>query len=324
MRMNATNGTANEAANEAVNGSGTTNTRNIQQSPGRAFLLLTAAMCCFAVLDTTTKSAMARVPPVMALWAVFLLQTVLTTGYLLRRRGPAGFQTRMQTRHLRLHLLRGTLMLGVQGLAFLSLRFLPVGEFTALAMTTPLLVTLLAARVLGEHVSVMRLLLVGGGLLGTLVIVRPGSNALGWAMLLPVALVLVNACLQLLTSRLARTEDAIATLCYSSITATLLISLPLYWFWQTLADPLLWLQLLLMGLAASSGNLLFIMSFERAPAATLMPYMYLQIGLGILGGWLAFGQMPDAQSLLGIALIALCGVAGGLLTLRERRVRSEE
>ena len=316
MSMNSTNGSTNTRNTTTRN----TTTRNIQHSPWRAFLLLTAAMCCFALLDTTTKSAMARVPPVMALWAVFLLQTVLTTGYLLLRRGPAGFQTR----HLRLQLLRGTLMLGVQGLAFLSLRFLPVGEFTALAMTTPLLVTLLAARVLGEHVSVLRLLLVGGGLLGTLVIVRPGSNALGWAMLLPVGLVLVNACLQLLTSRLARTEDAIATLGYSSITATLLISVPLYWFWQTLADPLLWLQLLLMGLAASSGNLLFIMSFERAPAATLMPYMYLQIGLGILGGWLAFGQMPDAQSLLGIALIAVCGVAGGLLTLRERGGRLEE
>ena len=72
------------------------------------------------------------------------------------------------------------------------LHYLPVGEYTAMAMTTPLLVTMLASRFLGEHVSIFRLTLVGGGLAGTLVIVRPGSNAIGWAMLFPLALVLVN------------------------------------------------------------------------------------------------------------------------------------
>ena len=79
-----------------------------------------------------------------------------------------------------------------------------------------------------------------------------------------------------------------------------------------------------MGVAAAAGNLFFILAFERAPAATLMPYMYLQIGFGILGGWLVFDHVPDFWALLGMGMIAACGAAGGLLTLYEARLRKNE
>jgi drug/metabolite transporter (DMT)-like permease len=280
-------------------------------------LLLVAAMACFVVLDTTTKVVTASVPMLMALWVLFLVQALVIGSYVLVARGWASLKTARPG----LQATRGTLLLVVQLLAFLSLKYLPVGEYTALAMTTPLVVTLLATRFLGEHVSVFRLLLVAGGLVSTLVIVRPGSNAIGWAMLLPLGLVLVNAAYQLLASKMARTEDAVTTVFYTCTTALLLSSLPLAWVWVPVGDLHLWLGLLLMGVAAATGNLLFILAFERAPAATLMPYMYLQIGFGILGGWLVFDHMPDFWALVGMGMIAACGVAGGLLTLHETRVR---
>ena len=282
-----------------------------------SLFLLVAALISFAVLDTTAKRVTQAVPPLMAVWVLFLVQTVACTTFVWVRRGFSS----LKTAHLPLHILRGALLLTVQLLAIFSLMVLPVGEFTAMAMTTPLMVTLFAARVLGEHVSVLRLLLVTGGLTGTLIIVRPGSGAFGWALLLPMALVAVNTVYQLLTSRMARTEDAVSTLVYTSLTAIALVSLPLPWVWQPVSDPAIWLGLLLMGLAASSGNLLFILAFERAPAATLMPYMYLQIGFGILGGWLVFAHVPDYWALVGMALVASCGVAGGLLTIHETRAR---
>jgi drug/metabolite transporter (DMT)-like permease len=208
-------------------------------------------------------------------------------------------------------------------LAFFSLKFLPVGEYTALATTTPLVVTLLATRFLGEHVSVFRLALVALGLVSTLVIVRPGSSGMGWALLLPLGLMLVNAAYQLLASKMARTEDAVSTVFYTCSTALLLASLPLAWVWQPVTDLHLWLGLLVMGLAAAAGNLLFVLAFERAPAATLMPYMYLQIGFGIVGGWLVFDHMPDFWALTGMGMIAACGVAGAWLTVYEARLRQK-
>jgi drug/metabolite transporter (DMT)-like permease len=291
--------------------------RHAQASAWGGLLLLMAALVCFAVLDTTTKRVTAEVPPLMALWVLFGVQVLASGGYLLASGGLA----RARGVRLSLHMVRGTLLLGVQMLAFFSLMYLPVGEFTALAMTTPLLVTLLASRVLGEHVSVLRLLLVGGGLVGTLVIVRPGGNDLGWTIVLPLCLVMVNAVFQLLASKMARTEDAITTLFLSSLTAFVLSSLLQPWVWVPVGSMGLWGGLLLMGLAAASGNLFFILAFERAPAATLMPYMYLQIGFGILGGWLVFDYVPDAWAQLGMGLVAACGVAGALLTVHEARRR---
>ena len=289
----------------------------ITPSAGGSLLLLIVARAGFVVLDTTTKVVTASVPMLMALWVLFLVQTLVTGGYVLAARGWASLKTARPG----LHATRGGLLLVVQVLAFFSLKYLPVGEYTALAMTTPLVVTLLATRFLGEHVSPLRLVLVVLGLVSTLVIVRPGSNAVGWAMLLPVGLVLVNAAYQLLVSKMARTEDAVSTVFYTCSTALLLSSLPLVWVWQPIDDLNLWLGLLLMGVAAAGGNLFFVLAFERAPAATLMPYMYLQIGFGILGGWLVFDHVPDSWALVGMGMIAACGVAGALLTLHETRVR---
>jgi drug/metabolite transporter (DMT)-like permease len=279
--------------------------------------LLIAAVACFAVLDTTTKRITTQVPLLMAIWARYFFQALLTTALVLPKKGLAV----LQTDRLGMQLLRGVLLMVVTFLAFSSLSVMPVGEFTAVVMTTPLLVTLLAARLLGEHVSVFRLVLVAGGFVGTAIIVRPSGDAMSWWLLLPLLLVIANAAFQLLTSKMARSEAATTTQFYTSWVGTALASIPLIWAWVPITDPLIWLGLLLMGLAGAAGHFLMIMAFERAPAATLMPYMYLQIGFAMLGGWIMFDHIPDHMSLIGIGLIAACGTAGGLLTIYESRKR---
>ncbi len=283
--------------------------------------LLVAAVACFAVLDTTTKRVTAEVPLLMAVWARYFFQALVASALILPKKGLAV----LQTDNLGLHITRGMLLMVVTVLAFSSLHVMPVGEFTAIVMTTPLLVTLLAARLLGEHVSPMRMALVAGGFVGTAIIVRPGGTAISWTswhLLLPLGLVVANAAFQLLTSKMARTEPSMTTQFYTSWVGALLASIPLYWFWTDIADPALWLGLLLMGVAGAAGHMLMIMAFGRSPAATLMPYMYLQIGFAMLGGWIMFDHIPDHVSLIGIGLIAACGTAGGLLTLWESRQRA--
>ena len=273
------------------------------------------ASACFAILDTTTKRVTMVVPVVMAIWARYFFQALLTTAVVLPLKGLAVFQTQ----NPRQQLTRGVLLTLVTGLAFLSLKLLPVAEFTAIVMTVPLLVTLLAARTLGEHVSPQRVWLVCGGFVGTLIIVRPGTAVFGWTLLIPLALVLVNAAFQLLTSKMARTEDAFTTQFYTTWVGTVLTSVPLFWFWVPVTETRVLLELVLMGVAGVTGHFLLIMAFERSPAGTLMPYMYAQIGFAMLGGWLVFDHVPDHFSLLGIGLIALCGTAGGVLTMYELR-----
>lgn len=281
--------------------------------------LLLVAVLCFAALDTTSKRVTTEVPLLMAVWARYFFQALLTTGVVLPIKGLDVFKTK----NPRQHITRGVLLVSVTGLAFASLQFMPVGEFTAIVMTVPLLVTLLATRMLGEHVSTQRVILVCAGFIGTLIIVRPGTQVFGWPLLIPLALVIVNAAFQLLTSKMARTEDAMTTQFYTTWVGTAMASVPLYWFWVPVTDTQVLLELVFMGVSGCIGHFLLILAFERSPAGTLMPYMYAQIAFAMLGDWLVFGHVPDHGSLLGIALIALSGIAGGLLTVYEIRQKTQ-
>jgi drug/metabolite transporter (DMT)-like permease len=127
----------------------------------------------------------------------------------------------------------------------------------------------------------------------------------------------------LLTSKMARTEDAMTTQFYTTWVGTAMASVPLYWFWVPVTDTQVLLELVFMGVSGCIGHFLLILAFERSPAGTLMPYMYAQIAFAMLGDWLVFGHVPDHGSLLGIALIALSGIAGGLLTVYEIRQKTQ-
>ena len=277
--------------------------------------LAVLAVACFAGLDTSTKWLSLSVPLMMAMFFRYLFQAVATTAAVLPIRGKA----LLHTRHPWLHVLRGLLLLGTSLFAFLSLKHMPVGEFTAIVMITPLVVTLLSARLLHEHVSGLRLLLVAGGFIGTLVIIRPGGQSFTWALLFPVGVVVINTAFQLLTSRMTRTEDSLTLQFYTGWVGTVVAALTLPWVWIDLPGASVWLVLFLAGLLGTLGHYFLILSYKRAPAAVLMPYVYVQIGFAMLGGWLLFAHVPDQWALIGMALVAVCGVAGAWLTAHESR-----
>ena len=279
----------------------------------RSLGLLTCATACFATLDTASKQVTQTVPVTMALWFLFLFQATAYVGLIFY----TGKYKLLSRANLTAQISRGALMVGLQGLAMLSLAFLPVGEFTAIAMLTPLLVTLLAGHFLGEKVSFLRVMLVLCGFLATVVIIRPGGAMLGWAIIFPLAMLAVNAAYQLLTSWMSRTQDTYITLLCTSTVSALLITPVAIYTWTPMTDWAPLTGLLVMGAAATCGNLFFVRAFRGVAAASLMPYMYLQIGFGILGGWLVFNHVPDGIAWLGMAAIACCGVAGGFLTQLE-------
>lgn len=279
-------------------------------------LLAIAAVACFAALDTTTKFVSASVPLLMALWFRYAFQALVTTMAVLPLRGMGV----LRTRNPKFQLLRGVLLLTSSLFAFASLKYMPVGEFTAIMMMAPLAVTLLASTVLKEYVSPLRWVLVAGGFAGVLVIIRPGGEAFQWASVFPLALVATNAWFQVLTSQMARTEDPVTMHFYTGWVGTLLASLALPFVWTSLASWGLWAALCFMGAMGAIGHFMFILAYQRAPASSLTPYLYAQIAFAMLGGWLIFEHVPDGWALLGILAIAVCGAGSAWLTARERRL----
>jgi drug/metabolite transporter (DMT)-like permease len=287
--------------------------------PLAGIALVVAACVCFSALDSTTKYVSATVPVLMALWFRYAFQAIATTVTVLPLRGLAA----LRTMHPKFQILRGVLLLTSSVFAFESLKYMPVGEFTAIVMIAPLAVTLLAATVLKEDVSTLRWMLVAGGFAGTLVIIRPGGQTFAWASLLPLGMVVTNAWFQVLTSRLARTEDPVTMHLWTGWVGTLVASIALPFVWTGIANPWSWLLLCLMGIAATIGHFMLILAYQRAPAATLTPYLYSQIAFAMVAGVVVFSHLPDGWALAGMALIAICGAAGGWLTMRETRLKME-
>ncbi len=284
---------------------------------GIAFLI--AAVACFAILDTTVKYVSVVVSVMLAVWFRYMFQALLLSAVMLPLRG----RSLLRTAHPRFQVLRGALLLMVSALSFISLSLMPVAEFTAVIMISPLMVTLLAAVFLKEPVSPMRWVLVAGGFVGALVIVRPGGGLLGWATLLPLSMVLAYASFQILTSKMARTEDPMTMHFYTGWTGALLMTAALPLIWQAIPDVQTLLLLCLVGLMGTVGHFLLILAFARAPASTLSPYLYAQIAFAMLGGWLVFDHMPDRPALMGMALIAVCGTTAAWLTARQNRLPVE-
>ena len=282
-------------------------------------VLVLLATACFAALDTTAKWITGGVPLLMALWFRYFVQAVATSAVALPLRGLSV----LRTVHWRFLLLRGTLMLVTSLLAFASLRVMPVAEFTAIVMITPLAITVLAATALKEKVSLLRWTLVGGGFAGTMVIIRPGGENFDWTLLMPLCMVATNAWFQTLTSKLAKTEDPLTMHFYTGWFAALLGAAALPFVWETVAGAAYWIGMVAIGLLGAVGHFMLIVGYARTPAATLTPYLYAQIGFAMLAGWLVFAHVPDSWSLAGIALVALCGALGAWLTVRERRIPLE-
>ena len=288
--------------------------RNSQNRPLQGIVFVAAATACFASLDTTTKYISAVVPVALLMWVRFMLQAASTALVMWPSRGRA----LLRTHRPGMQVARGFLLVTSSTLAFFSLRMLPVEDFTAIVMLTPLLMTLVAAASMGEKVSLLRWLLVLCGFIGAMLVVQPGAETFAWTSLLPLALVAVSAGFQILTSRLAREDDASTIHFYTGCTGAVLATLALPFFWQAMPSWPLWGLILLVALFSNLGHLMLILGYGRAPVATLSPYLYLQIPFAMIGSWLVFAQVPDAWSVAGIVLIALSGAAGTWVAARER------
>jgi drug/metabolite transporter (DMT)-like permease len=266
---------------------------------------LISALFFFSVLDTTNKYLMASVPLGMILWFRYTTHCLISTGLLLPKKGRAIFRTQQ----IFLQIVRGALLLMSSIFAFLSLKRMPVAEFAAIGMLTPLFVMLLSYFFLDEPFSWLGSVCVIGALCGATILVRPGGNLNGWDAAFPLAMSICNSVYQVLTSYLSRKEDPMTLNLFTGWVGFFISSLFVYFFWDTDLSVNFWLLMCLSGLTGTLGHFLLIKGFSNAPANRLAPYLYLQVVFSWLTGYIVFDYNPQGLDLLGILLICLFGVA---------------
>jgi drug/metabolite transporter (DMT)-like permease len=280
--------------------------------------LVIAAATCFATMDTTVRFVGAFFSIAVVLWARYAVHAAVMMLWIGVSPGKS-----FRTANPLFQIARGALLAFASGIAFTALRRMPVAEFTAIVMLTPLIATLMARFWLHERVSRLRWLLVVGGFIGALIVVRPGSGVIGWAALLPLLAACSNAAFQILTSRYAPHEDPFTTNFYTGATG-MAIATPI--LLATVADPIDTLlaaptlqlgALVAVALLGTAGHLLLIMALGRAPASTLMPFQYTQLAAAALAGFIVFRVVPDFWGWVGMVIIGVCGAASAWLNIRE-------
>lgn len=278
----------------------------------RALPLILLAGFMFATLDATAKFLVQHHPLFLVVWARYAGQMLVVTPIAWRRAGP-GF---WRTRHLGMQLLRSVCLVTATLCFFGGLKYLPLAEGTAISFLAPMFAIVLSMPVLGEKPTKGRWVAAIVGFVGILLLVRPGSAVFHPATLLLVGAAVSNALYQLLTRRLPE-DSSYTTLFYSALAGTvaLTLALPLLGLMPTKVTWIDILFLVELGLLAGLGHWAFITGFLMAPASLLAPFTYIHMLWATAYGFLVFGQLPDAISAAGMAVIVASGVG---LVLHER------
>jgi drug/metabolite transporter (DMT)-like permease len=283
--------------------------------PFRGIALILASTVFLGASDVTAKYLSATMPSIEIAWIRFLVFALIMFPAML----PGSPLYALRTGRRGLQLLRGAALLS-SSLFFISgLRFLPIAEASATGFVAPLFVTALSIVFLGESVGARRWLATAVGLIGVLIILRPGSSAFHAAAFFPIVSALAWACTLIMTRMMSGREHAITTMTYSSIAGVGILSalVPFVWVAPSWHDVLFGI---FIGVASTAGQWIVVLAFRYADASVLAPFSYTQLlWVGLLG-FIIFGEVPDLWTVTGAAFI----VASGLYTAHRERIRCSQ
>ncbi|KRG62615.1 membrane protein [Stenotrophomonas humi] len=283
------------------------------KSPARAIIWMLAAVAFFSLMDAGMKMLAASYPTLQVTMLRGAASLPFVLVWVLASAGPRSI---IPVRW-GLHLLRGVLGMVMIGCFVYALRTLPLSTAYTIYFVAPLLVAALSVPLLGEHVGPRRWIAIGIGLIGVLVVLRPGVDGI---ISFPGLMVL-----------LAATAYAIAAVTVSLLTRTDTPQSMVVWFLLIMAigagvlawpewQPLQWKHAALiagMGLAGALGQIALTRAFQLGQASMIAPLEY--TGLVWVIGWdlLLWDKLPDRWTWAGAAII----VASGLYLLHRERVQ---
>jgi drug/metabolite transporter (DMT)-like permease len=272
---------------------------------------MVAAMACFIVNDTLVKYVSQTLPAAQlifirsAMASLLVLAVAVGTG--------ASAQIREITRGW--VVIRAALDAISTLLYLVSLFHLPIATATSINSTSPLLITMLAALLLGERVRWMLGLATGVGFAGVLLIVQPQSAVFGIYAIVCFASTAIMAVRDIVTRRVHDSVPSIVITLSTALMVTLLAgALSLIQGWQPLGARDLWM-LAVAAISLACAYVLIVRSTRRGDLSVVAPFRYSGLLFALMVGYFVWGDVPNALAWCGIALL----VGSGIYVLRASR-----
>ena len=269
----------------------------------RAMVFMLCATALISLNDAIVKTLTGWYPvgELMLLRGVFVLPWIVLIAYF------SGGLGKLRITNFKGQSLRAVFMVAGSFFFVSGLIYLPLADAIAVTFTGPLFITALAPMMLGEKVGMRRWAAVLVGFAGVIFMVRPGSDAMQIAVLLPLAGALSGGIRDLFTRRISQTESSPAVLLFTTLCVMLfgLTTTPFAWSEIRYSD---------LGYLAASGALVaggqycMIEAFRWGEAALVAPFKYSFMIWAIVFGYLFFGDLPDGWTLFGAAVVCASGL----------------
>lgn len=292
-----------------------------EHRPLLAAVILLGGIISVATMDAVGKILAAYIPVMQINWARFFFHFlfILPLVLLLRRRHPLPALFRQQRQYLGLHIMRGILLAVSSFSFFFAISENPVPDAIAIFFIEPLIVMIYARIFIGEKFNRRLLVAAGCGLIGVLIILRPGWGDTGYTWKILFALVAAFSFAGYIVSarHVAGHTPAVFTSWTTALFGLLPIMLLLPFIWRP-ADAEIWLLMALVGLLSGIGHTLIILAVRYAAASYVAVLHYTEVPIAALISFFLFSHIPDRFVWIGIIIIAGAN-AYAMRTRRQRR-----
>jgi len=295
--------------------------KNLNQNT-QGVLCLVSALACLTVSDSIIK----WLSPELPLHQITLFRSCFALVIVMFIVQLEGGLVTLKTRRPILHFVRGSMLVLANMFFFVGLAAMPLAETMVLFYTAPLFICILSQPVLGERVGLSRWLVIIVGLIGAIIMLRPGSEVFKLVSLLPILAALSYAAMTMMTRKLGIREKAgaltfyiqLAFIVISSITGLAIGdgSFDLYdnkslgfllraWAWPNSYQ----LQLLMLcGGIVSIGGYLISQAYRLGEASAVAPFEYASLPFALVIGFYLWGDWPDWHAFIGTGLIICSGL----------------
>ncbi len=206
-----------------------------------------------------------------------------------------------------------TLITGLCG--FYAFSQLPLAQTYTILFASPLLITLLAIPILGERIRIRRGVAVVVGLIGVIVVLRPGQTELTLGHLAALGAALAGSFASVIVRKIGADERPVVIMLYPMVANFVVMGLALAFFYQPLPVEHFGLLAVMAALGWIAG-IVIIAAYKTGEAVTVAPMQYSQILWASVYGFIFFGETIDRNTAIGAAIIIASGV---YIVLREGR-----